>query len=102
MAKRNDTKVFAHQLPQLDGFEDLHHDNLDKQLAAMHSIAARKNTDAIPALIHKLNTDDQWTRLGAIYTLGAIGSARSRASNRSSIEYCRYASRRGPRTLIVE
>ena len=39
----------------------------------MHSIAATKNADAIPALIHKLNSDEQWTRLAAVYTLGAIG-----------------------------
>ena len=71
--KKDQYESFRASAPATCRLEDLHHDNLDKRLAALHSIAATKNTDAIPALIRKLNTDDQWTRLAAIYTLGAIG-----------------------------
>ena len=71
--KKDRYESFRASDPAICELEDLHHDNLDKQLAAMHSIAATRNADAIPALIHKLNSDDQWTRLTAVYTLGAIG-----------------------------
>ena len=67
----------------------------------MHAIAATKNTDAIPALIRKLNTDDQWTRLAAIYTLGAIGQPAVQPLDRSTLRR-RRSSKRGPRTHIVE
>jgi HEAT repeat protein len=51
----------------------LNADDLDTRLAAMHSIAAARATNAIPALISRLNSDAQWARLTALYTLGAIG-----------------------------
>ena len=45
------------------------------QIGAMHAIAALQNKDAIPALIQKLNSEEQWTRLPAIYALGAMGDS---------------------------
>lgn len=42
------------------------------QIAAMHSIAASGVVDAIPALVHKLD-NNEWTRLTAVYALGALG-----------------------------
>jgi len=43
------------------------------QIAAMHAVAASVDTDAIPELIQKLNGEEQWTRLTALYALGAMG-----------------------------
>lgn len=43
------------------------------QIAAMHSLAADRDTDAISALVQKLNGEEQWTRLTAVYALGAMG-----------------------------
>ena len=45
------------------------------QIAAMNAIAATKDVEAIPALVQKLNGEEQWTRLPAVYALGAIGEA---------------------------
>ena len=45
------------------------------QIAAMCSIAADKEIGAIPALMAKLNdTEEPWTRLAAVYALGALGA----------------------------
>lgn len=64
---------------KLDGVDDVMADldSADRavQIAAMHTIAATQNTDAIPALIQKLNGEEQWTRLVAIYALGLLGEA---------------------------
>ncbi|MBT5831186.1 MAG: hypothetical protein HOH77_13445 [Candidatus Latescibacteria bacterium] len=43
------------------------------QIAAMHSLAADQDTDALAALVQKLNGEEQWTRLTAVYALGAMG-----------------------------
>ena len=47
--------------------------DLDTRISAMHSIAALKDMGAIPSLINRLNSDPQWERLMALYTLGALG-----------------------------
>jgi len=45
------------------------------QIAAMCSLAADKDIRAIPALIGKLNdSEEPWTRLAALHTLGALGA----------------------------
>ena len=47
--------------------------DLDTRISAMHSIAARDDIKTIPLLIKRLNSDPQWERLMALYTLGALG-----------------------------
>ncbi len=54
----------------LDALNDA---DLDTRISAMHSIAARGDIKAIPSLINRLDSDPQWERLMAIYTLGALG-----------------------------
>ena len=46
------------------------------QIAAMHSIARSGDVEAIPTLIQKLNDkEEQWTRVTAVYALGALGES---------------------------
>jgi len=54
----------------LDALNDA---DLDTRISAMHSIAARGDIKAIPSLIKRLDSDPQWERLMALYTLGALG-----------------------------
>ncbi len=54
----------------LDALNDA---NLDTRISAMHSIAARGDIKAISSLIKRLNSDPQWERIMALYTLGALG-----------------------------
>lgn len=56
-----------------DALDALEAEDRATQIAAMHAVAASQNTDAIPALVQKLNSEEQWTRLAAIYALGALG-----------------------------
>ncbi len=48
-------------------------DDLGTRISAMHSIATSGDLNAIPTLIERLNSDPQWERLTAVYTLGALG-----------------------------
>lgn len=59
--------------PVANALANLEAEDRATQIAAMHAIATTQNTNAIPALIHKLNGEEQWTRLTAVYALGAIG-----------------------------
>ena len=46
----------------------------EEATAAIHSIAAYGIVDAIPGLIDKLDDkEEQWTRVSAVYALGALG-----------------------------
>lgn len=61
----------------VDGVDDalaaLDAEDRATQIAAMHALASSKDTNAIPALIQKLNGEEQWTRLTSVYALGALG-----------------------------
>ena len=63
-AKPNSTEV------SLDTLNDA---DLDTRISAMHSIAARGDIKAIPSLIKRLDSDPQWERIMALYTLGSLG-----------------------------
>jgi HEAT repeat protein len=56
------------------------------QIDAMHAAAAARDAAAIPALVQKLNGAEQWTRLTAVYALGAIGEPAVRPLVDSLIE----------------
>ena len=73
--KKNRYKSFrASNADPMNGVLDpLNADDLNTRISAMHSIASSFDLSAIPTLISKLNSDLQWERLTAIYTLGALG-----------------------------
>ena len=58
-----------------EALDAMNADDLGTRISAMHSIAACGNNDAIPTLISRLNSDPQWERLMATYTLGALGQS---------------------------
>ena len=63
----------SEQVP--DALNVLRSGDRQAQIAAMFSLAADGDTRAIPALIGKLNEEEeQWTRLAAVYALGALGA----------------------------
>jgi len=67
----------ALDIDQIDGaLNALRASDREAQIAAMHSVAASGDVSAIPALVQKLNDkENPWTRLTAVYALGALGES---------------------------